>query len=335
MGPKSPQNYTPVPVGPVPVGPVPVRRRVFPLPDSMAVKPHWRTLRVIGMLLSLPACSIPGPQTGEDDMATLSRRSVTLPALPPATEEAVTISYLDGGDPNGPRVIYVHGTPGNAEGWADYIMAPQAEMKAIAIDRPGFGQSGPDGSVPSLQAQAAALEPFLEARRGVAPILVGHSLGGPIVARAAIDFPDKVGGLVIVAGSLDPDLEEIHPMQYVGEWLWVRPLLPRAIRNSNQELLALEDELRLMAERLGEIKVPVAIVHGTDDNLVPFDNVAFMERTLTGAAMLEIMVLTGQNHFLPWNSKPVIDEAVAIVRDAIEKPAGDQSAAPSAEPEPE
>ncbi|MGF1454382.1 MAG: alpha/beta fold hydrolase [Alphaproteobacteria bacterium] len=292
-----------------------IRRTVRPAPERVRHR-RWGLLHAAALVVTLPSC-VPGPDMAEEERQTLERRSVSVPALPPATSDPVTISYLEGGTAGAPRVIYVHGTPGEAMGWADYL-GPDAPFEAIALDRPGFGESGPDTqAVTSLAAQAAALLPLLKAVDGIKPILVGHSLGGPIVARAAIDYPDRVGGLVIAAGSLDPDLEKINPMQWVGEWIIIRSLLPRAIRNANRELLALEPELRILAGALDRIIQPTVIVHGTRDDLVPYANVAFMEKTLTGATPLEIVTLEGINHFLPWNAKPVLDDAVARVADLM------------------
>ncbi len=296
----------------------PAPRTIIPLPNGIKVPKPWRVLHVIGLMLAVPACGVPRPEMRDPDISALDRQTVTLEALRPSVEEPVTVSYLQGGDPESPRVIYVHGTPGAATGWADYLAPGQTRFHAISLDRPGFGESGPErGAVTSLEAQAAALLPFLEKQGGAKPILVGHSLGGPIVARAAVDHPDKIGGLVIAAGSLDPNLEKIHPLQRFGEWPLVRSLLPRAIRNANRELIALEPELAALAVKLGEVDLPVVIVHGTEDDLVPFENVAFMENRFTGTDRLEIVVLEGVNHFLPWNSKPSIDAAVLRVTELM------------------
>jgi len=98
------------------------------------------------------------------------------------------ISYLRGGEPGLPRVVFVHGTPGSATNMARYIRDPIEGHEVISIDRPGFGATG-GAPVPSFEKQAAAIEPFLVTRDGQKPVLVGHSLGGPIVARAAADYP--------------------------------------------------------------------------------------------------------------------------------------------------
>jgi pimeloyl-ACP methyl ester carboxylesterase len=143
-------------------------------------------------------------------------------------------------------------------------------------------------------------------------VLLGHSLGGPVVAQVAATYPDRVSAVVFLAASLDPALESIHPMQRVGAWPPVRMMLPRAIRNANAELMALEPELVQLTGRLPRITSKVVIVHGTKDDLVPVANVAFMQAHLTGASCVKTILLEGRNHFLPWNSADVVRDAVRM-----------------------
>ena len=117
-------------------------------------------------------------------------------------------------------------------------------------------------------------------------------------------------GLVLLAASLDPALEAIHPMQRVGAWRLVQPLLPRMLRNANAELMALKPELAALALALPRITAKVVIVHGTQDDLVPVANVPFMQAHLTGARCVKTLLLAGQNHFLPWNAEATVRQAI-------------------------
>lgn len=259
-----------------------------------------RTGSAIAVVLSTLGCAPPGP------------------ARPVADVEAVrqsrdALSALVAGDPRGPRVLLVHGTPGSAAGWADYVLAPPPGLEIVAVDRPGFGRSAPQGAVTSLAAQAEALAAWLPAD-GRRTVLLGHSLGGPIVARLAAERPERIAAVVLLSASLDPALEKIHPLQPLGAWAPLRALLPRAIRNANAELMALRAELVALEALLPRITAPVLIVHGTADDLVPVGNVPFMQARLRSARCLATRLLDGGNHFLPWNS-------AAVVRAAIEQAA--------------
>ncbi len=52
------------------------------------------------------------------------------------------------------------------------------------------------------------MKPILELVVNQKTILVGHSLGGPVIARTAMDYPDLVDGLILVGGSIDPEMEK-------------------------------------------------------------------------------------------------------------------------------
>jgi len=230
----------------------------------------------------------------------------------------IELSYLRSGDPAGQRVIFVHGTPGDAGGnWYNMLKNVPEGFEFIAVDRPGFGHTIPKRQVVELDAQAAALAPLFVTRNGKKTILAGHSLGGPIVAAAAANYPGSIGGILILAGALDPDLEDVLFIQYVGDVPPFSWLLPKVMRHSNRELIALEDELRLLQPKLSGIQQPVTIIHGTEDELVPYANVPFMERTMTGTGKLHIVKIEGMNHFLQWRQQDVVMKAVVDMAQGI------------------
>lgn len=241
----------------------------------------------------------------------ISDEFVARETVPVDVAGGVQVSYLRAGDPNGQRVLFVHGTPGDAAGsWYDYLRNVPDGFEFVAVDRPGFGLSEPKRQLVSLDDQAAALAPLLITRSGRGTILVGHSLGGPIVAAAAAAYPVRVDSVLVLAGALDPELEEVLFIQHIGDTPPFSWLLPVTVKNSNRELIALEAELRKLAPKLAKIQQPVTIMHGTEDELVPYDNVPFMERSMTGSRSLKVVTLDGINHFLPWNSKPDILNAI-------------------------
>ncbi|MEM8709372.1 MAG: alpha/beta fold hydrolase [Planctomycetota bacterium] len=206
------------------------------------------------------------------------------------------------------RLLYLHGTPGDAEGWADFLVDPVGDLPSSAVDRPGFGKSD-TRSLATLEGQSRALAPFM-GEAGVRTIVVGHSYGGPVALQAALDYPDEIAAAVILAGSVSPALEKRRWFNYAAKGLsWV---LPRALRRSNQEVWPLRADLERLAKSLGEIRVPVVIVHGTDDGLVPYGNATFMEEALSGAASISLRTLDGAGHMFIWEERwvPTVREAI-------------------------
>ncbi|XAL98501.1 alpha/beta hydrolase [Phycisphaeraceae bacterium D3-23] len=114
------------------------------------------------------------------------------------------VAWYRAGDPDAPRILYLHGTPGSASDYEAYLLDPLPGRESVAADRVGFGRSeaGPDkhGALVSFEQQAVELAPLLVERGGAGTLIVGHSLGGPIALRLAADYPDRVAGVVVLAG---------------------------------------------------------------------------------------------------------------------------------------
>ncbi|MBB6251851.1 alpha/beta fold hydrolase [Nitrospirillum iridis] len=211
-------------------------------------------------------------------------------------------------------VILVHGTPGSAGGWRWFLRHGPEGLSLLAPDRPGFGHSAPKEALIGLKAQAGRLAPLLSLNPANPPaILVGHSMGGPVVARLALDQPHRVAALVLVATSFDPDLEHLHPLQSWADREPWRRLLPRSLRNANRELLTIVPELRALAGDLTHIHCPVVILHGTADRESPYGNVAYLKRHLTNATV-EVRPLDGAGHFLPWTRRRDVMAAMERAR---------------------
>jgi pimeloyl-ACP methyl ester carboxylesterase len=192
--------------------------------DRSPARPRGHLRSALRVTLSTLQLAPPGPRAPLQAVAYLRH------AMWVGAPLNATVSWLQAGPPAAPRVILIHGSPGEASSWADYLLARQSAFELVALDRPGFGGSGPRDGAASLRAQAAAVAALLPAD-GRKAILVGHSLGGPIAARVAAECPARVHGLVLLAAAFDPALESIHPLQHLGAWAPVRALLPRATRS--------------------------------------------------------------------------------------------------------
>ena len=291
---------------------MPVKSKTINIRPRIRLLPPRHALQVLISGMSGRDAPI-NTAANQKEIASLERLSVDAPS-----PLSVTISYLRGGNPDGRRIVFVHGTPGNAKGWAEYLLNIKESRLHIAVDRPGFGKSAPRKAVVSMARQAAAIKPFLQQGRSKKAILVGHSLGASVAVKTALDHPDLVGGLLLLAGAMDPDLEEANLIQLLGTFRPLAHLLPRDIDNANRELLSLKRELAVMADVLNTITIPIHIVHGDRDPLVPYANVAYMEKKFAKAP-LDVTTLKNTDHFIPWHSKPAVDAALEQLVDQVHK----------------
>ncbi len=223
-----------------------------------------------------------------------------------------TMSYLEVGDNALPLVVFVHGSPGSLSAFIDFMSdtALLARAQLITLDRPGFGASNFGYAEPSLQKQAALLKPILEKHKVQRPIiLVGHSLGGPLIARMAMDYPDLVDGLVMVAPSIDPELEPHEWFRAPLATPFLKWMLPRSIRASNDEIYKLKPELQGMLPMWPQIKARTIVIQGNKDSLVPPANADFAKKMMTGTEVRVVMV-DDMDHFVPWNHPYLIRDAI-------------------------
>jgi pimeloyl-ACP methyl ester carboxylesterase len=230
-----------------------------------------------------------------------------------------TINYLHVGDENLPLVVFVHGSPGSLSAFIDFMgdTALLKRAQLISVDRPGFGDSDFGYAEKSLEQQAAYLKPILENYKKNKPIiLVGHSLGGPVIARMAMDYQPLIDGLVIVAGSIDPDLEPNE--------LWFRAplatpflswMMPRSFRASNFEIYKLKPELQEMLPLWKTITCRVKVIQGKKDNLVSPANADFAKKMLVNAASVDFIFRDDMNHFVPWQHPELIRQAILELLD--------------------
>ncbi|MFZ5971879.1 MAG: alpha/beta fold hydrolase [Bacteroidota bacterium] len=222
------------------------------------------------------------------------------------------ISYLKVGEESKPLVVFVHGSPGSLSAFIDFMADTSLLKRAqlVTVDRPGFGTSNFGKAEPSLRKQAAAIKPLLEAHQNNRPIiLVGHSLGGPVIARMAMDYPDLVDGLVFVAPSLDPELEPHEWFRAPLATPFFKWMLPRSLRASNDEIYQLKPELQKMLPLWGAIRCPSIVIQGLKDSLVPPANAEFAQRMITNAPV-KLMLEESMDHFVPWSHPHLIRHAV-------------------------
>ncbi|MEM7661116.1 MAG: alpha/beta hydrolase [Pseudomonadota bacterium] len=107
---------------------------------------------------------------------------------------------IEQGDAGTP-VLMIHGASANAQEFT-HTLAPllQDEFRILMADRPGHGYSGRPRNSNELGTQAAQMAGVLEAKAGEEKaIVVGHSFGGAVALRLALDRPDLVEGLVLLA----------------------------------------------------------------------------------------------------------------------------------------
>lgn len=213
------------------------------------------------------------------------------------------IRYVEVGKKTKRMIVFVHGAPGSSSAFIDYLKDKDLLEKfyMISVDRPGYGYSGFGKSVISIEKQAKMLKPLLEMNQHEEPpILVGHSYGGPIIARMAMDYPKLTGPLLMFAPAIDPDNEVIYSISYPLDWAIFHWIMPKAICVSNDEKLSHVAELKKMIPLWKNIKNPTTFVHGEKDGLVPIANSKYGQKMMKQASVKTVFI-EDMNHLMIFN----------------------------------
>ncbi|MCY7410467.1 MAG: alpha/beta hydrolase [Chitinophagales bacterium] len=229
-----------------------------------------------------------------------------------------TIFYSSIGSDTLPMVLFVHGAPGS---WTDYIKYFGDEnliskSHLVAPDRPGYGNSGVGYPVTSIEEQVELLKPLFALNKSHQPIiLLGHSYGGPIAARMAIDYPDQIKAMILLAPAIDPDNEKMFWINKPASWKAMQYFLPAIMLTAQKEKETHAAELKKMENDWGKIAASTIYMYGDKDGLVPPVNVEYAKKKITNAP-LEVIELPNENHFIPWTQQ---DSVTRVILRYIEK----------------
>jgi pimeloyl-ACP methyl ester carboxylesterase len=233
-------------------------------------------------------------------------------------EKVVTNSRL--------TLVFIHGSPGGAGIWATQFKNPFPEATLVAYDRPGYGGSKPARAHPQLQEQVDGLMAFLPYATTNRVLLIGHSYGSPIALLAALEHPDKVGGVLLIGGDVDPTQEKLWKAEYIFGWRVTSWMLPRSLRQCSREMLTIRVDLVEVQKLLPQLSVPVVMLHGDQDPLVPVENVTWLEQQLAAqrkSALFAKIILPGVNHFIPWEHPAEVTRAIGLLEGMASGPSMD------------
>ncbi|MGH9671643.1 MAG: alpha/beta fold hydrolase [Bryobacteraceae bacterium] len=109
----------------------------------------------------------------------------------------IEIPFIERGDDSGTPVIFLHGY---SDSWRSFqLVLPYlpASIRAFALTQRGHGNAGRPVNGYRTRDFAADLAGFMDTAGLADAVIVGHSMGGLIAQRFALDYPDRVRGLVL------------------------------------------------------------------------------------------------------------------------------------------
>ncbi len=101
-------------------------------------------------------------------------------------------------------LVFVHGWACDHQYWASTLDAMAGDRLMLTLDLPGYGQSPDGGAEHTMDFYADGVIAAMDDAGIDRAVLLGHSMGTPVVRQVERNHPERIAGLVAVDGSLKP-----------------------------------------------------------------------------------------------------------------------------------
>jgi pimeloyl-ACP methyl ester carboxylesterase len=268
--------------------------------------------------------------------------TTTTPQVSFRTIDRVRIRYADSGGPEKPTVVLTSPWPESVYAFTPMWAQLSGHARLFAVDLPGFGASERRAELLSPRAMGEFLARLI-AEAGLGPAhIVAPDVGTAAALFAAAAHPDRIASATVGTGGaavpiqlgeplaswvLDPDLDKYRKMD------------PRVIVNTAVDTIAggipddiradylacyggdrfaesmryvrrYPEELPVLAGLLPQIALPVTIINGRHDRVVPLANAEFLDQRLPASRL----VIIDAGHFV-WEEAPA--QYASAVLDSI------------------
>ncbi len=236
------------------------------------------------------------------------------------SRDATPISYEVHGAGE-PTVVFVHGWSCDGRYWRAQVPYFAKRHRVVVVDLAGHGHSGLKRQRYTMQSFGEDVRAVTEATGAEKVILIGHSMGGAVIAEAAALMPGRVIGLIgvdtldnieypLTKSELKDMMAPLKKDFSAGSRQFIRPMLsyqtdrelrewimadiasapPDVALSAMQEMMSqyISGEAALIFER---VRVPVITING---DLWPINHEANRRHMLS----FDAVVLKGADHFL-------------------------------------
>jgi pimeloyl-ACP methyl ester carboxylesterase len=242
--------------------------------------------------------------------------------------------YEEHGAPSAPPLVLLEGAGGDIPGWGRTVDALARRCRVIAYDFRGNGRSDPAMERVSIgtfvQDTVAILDEVGVDRAHV----YGQSFGGMVAQELALSARHRVHSLVLAAthcgrrhrvrSTAKVPKDRAYLMLYSEAFARDHPGRVEehqrlASRNQQPRESGTRQWEAMLAfnacDRLGELRTPTLVLHGTDDRLIPAENARMLAERIPGA---RLVLLEGAGHVYHWEQPGAAEGPILSFVDEVE-----------------
>jgi 3-oxoadipate enol-lactonase len=253
----------------------------------------------------------------------------------------IEIHYREEG--TGFPLILIHGLNGDLTGWGLVMPEFARYFRTLALDLRGHGDSGKPDQPYSIKEFSEDLKVFLTKLQIPQTHLLGLSMGGAIAQQFAIDFPQRVRGLVLVssfsyldaqarkkflglrrsleAGGYPAFFDEVVNLAFTPQYISANPqaiaqLKEKRVRLNSPAAIGRATDACLsfdLKEAIKEICSPTLILSGRDDLFTPIHLAEQIHKNIPNSEW-KILEEVGHNLYLE-----KADEMARVVSDFLNR----------------
>ncbi len=187
--------------------------------------------------------------------------------------------------PHRPTILFVHGAGGTWKKWANQLSGVK-DYHLIALDLPGHGRSEGDGSN-SIEVYTEVIRDFAQGLDLKSFVIAGHSMGGAIAMKFALDYPDVLKGLIIVNSGArlkvnSTILEKLsrgeHPLETI-KYSYSVKVPSKTLEQAAEEMKTVSTQVLLadfqacndfnLIDSVQRITLPTLVLCGQEDRMTP------------------------------------------------------------------
>lgn len=223
------------------------------------------------------------------------------------------VRYFILGKDSLPTILMIHGAPGSFSVFDKIIMDSTLlkQARIVTFDRPGYGYSEFGKPMVCLDSQCRIISNVIDTLIPSKDFeIMAVSYGGPIACKLALQYKNRVKGLVLGAPAIAPGLETTFDISYPMTWFPTKWIFPRMLRVATKEKFAHKQELEKIEGNYQNLNIPIIYIQGMNDGVVSPTTADFVKKNFNQLPYLEINMIPNQKHFLSFPQKDRLVDAM-------------------------